>query len=87
MFAPPPVAAIAGDYVVKHIWPKVHEEHSEVTGFALVDLPSNQEVFLWKEDRDPGENLNGGPVEKFREGRDHALWILEFLWPRQGKSR
>ena len=40
MFAPPPVATIAGDYVVKHILPKVRRKHPEVWGFALLDFPA-----------------------------------------------
>jgi hypothetical protein len=54
MFAPPPVARIGGDYVVKHIWPKVREEHSEIAGFALLDLGTDREVFLWREGEGPG---------------------------------
>jgi hypothetical protein len=48
MFAPPPVPTIAGDYVVKRIWPQIHEDHPELSGFALLDVPSGDEVFRWR---------------------------------------
>ena len=47
MFAPPPVPTIAGDYVVKHIWPSIHAKYPKVSGFKLVDLPSGLDTFLW----------------------------------------
>jgi hypothetical protein len=52
LFAPGPVATLAGEYVTKWIWPQIHRQHPEISGFALVDLQSQDEVFRWKHGHD-----------------------------------
>jgi hypothetical protein len=58
LFAPGPVVEVAGEYVVKRVWPQIHRDHPEVSGFALVDLPSRDEVFRWKD----GHDVNAPPM-------------------------
>jgi hypothetical protein len=48
MFAPGPAATIAGEYVAKRIWPQIYRDNPELSGFALVDVPSLNEVFRWE---------------------------------------
>jgi hypothetical protein len=47
MFAPGPVVTVAGRYVADRIWPQIQRSHPELSGFALVDMPSQDEVFRW----------------------------------------
>jgi hypothetical protein len=50
MFAPGPVVTVAGRYVADRIWPHIQRQHPELSGFVLIDLPSQDEVFLWPVD-------------------------------------
>jgi hypothetical protein len=55
LFAPTSVATTAAAYVAKRILPDIQRDHPQVTGFALLDLTSHDEVFRWKAGRDTDE--------------------------------
>jgi hypothetical protein len=59
MFAPGPVATVAGEYVVNWIWPQISRDNPELSGFVLVDIPSLDEVFRWKTVRDRAGGMRG----------------------------
>jgi hypothetical protein len=48
MFAPSGDAGVAKDYVAKLIWPQIHKANIGLTGFALIDLRSQDEVLRWR---------------------------------------
>jgi hypothetical protein len=47
LFAPGATAAIAGHYVAGRVWPQIYRDHPELSGFALVEMASLDEVFRW----------------------------------------
>ena len=47
MFGPGPVPIVAGRYVADRIWPQIQQDHPDLSGFALVDVETWEEVFRW----------------------------------------
>jgi hypothetical protein len=48
-FAPKADVKVSGEYVLERIWPQIQRDHPELSGFALVDTFSQDEVFRWQE--------------------------------------
>jgi hypothetical protein len=50
MFAPSGDTGVAKEYVVKRIWPHIRKTNIELSGFALMHLPSQNEVLRWRDE-------------------------------------
>jgi hypothetical protein len=53
LFVPSPGEMAAGRYVAEQIWPRIHRNHPEVSGFVLLEMESGHEVFRWLVEASP----------------------------------